>query len=525
MLQQPSTVLCATRDIPTTGLAEFATRCARSLQAGARLLTLYGHPEPGRAPDAVCVTAVFQAGETTDSAEALLEPDGAIGASATTGALTVVRAHASAGETYPALSSQFPAAQSYERELWEQTGVVPQGHPWLEPIRFEGARQERMGEYPFFSVRGQAVHEVGVGPIHASVIEPGHFRFMCLGEQVQHLEIQLGYQHRHVEALLLQRPPWLLTPLVESICGDAAVAYAWGHCAAIEALAEMETGPTLDLQRGVALELERIAMHVAALGGLATDLAFLQGGGSYGRLRTAIINATQRICGNRFGRGWLRPGRARGLDAAQRADLQQVLAAFAQDFGQVNALLLHSLGVAARLKGVGVVRRTAAQDLGLCGLVARASGVATDVRSQAPGGLYADFPMPLLIEEGGDCWARMRLRMREVQASLHWLHEVLAQPAWDLGEASATASAQAISDPGPAGLRPDAWCLTRIEGARGPVLQLLETDARGAMLHYKVQDPSLPNWFGLAMALRDNAISDFPICNKSFDLSYCGNDL
>jgi Ni,Fe-hydrogenase III large subunit len=449
-------------------------------------------------------------------------PDAATG-------LSVLRASAQAGAHYPALTPRFPAAQALERELWEQTGVVPDGHPWLKPIRFEGARQQRMGEYPFFSVRGQEVHEVGVGPIHASVIEPGHFRFMCLGEQVHHLEIQLGYQHRGVEGLLLRRPPRALAPLVESICGDSAVAYAWAYCAAIEALSDQPLPAPMDVLRGVALELERIAMHLATLNGLATDIAFLQGGGSYGRLRTAIINATQRCCGNRFGRGWLRPGFTRTLDAAQRADLQQTLMAFQKDFTEINALMTGSLSVAARFKGVGVVSAVAAQELGLQGLVARASGLGLDVRSQLPGPVYSAHQIPLATESSGDCWARMLLRMREVQLSVQWLQSVLAGPA--LAEpvtaepgAQTTALSVATQADSPA-LRPNALCVSVVEGARGPVLQVLETGAQGELLHYKVADPSLPNWFGLAMALRENAISDFPICNKSFDLSYCGNDL
>jgi Ni,Fe-hydrogenase III large subunit len=495
--------------MPTTTLAEFAARCLDKLQAGEQLLTLHGRPEPlrgtstdtARSAEGLCVTAVFQS------------------VAGTPGSLSVLRAHATRGESYPALTPRFPSAQSHERELWEQTGLVPEGHPWLKPMRFEGARQQHMGDYPFFSVHGQGVHEVGVGPIHASVIEPGHFRFMCLGEQVHHLEIQLGYQHRGVEALLLRRPPWALTPLVESICGDSAVAYAWGHCAAIEALAGLSTALELDVLRGIALELERIAMHVATLNGLATDIAFLQGGGTYGRLRTAIINATQRICGNRFGRGWLRPGTARGMDTAQRAELAQTLTDFARDFAQINSLMCTSLSVAARFKGVGVVSAKVAHELGLFGLMARASGVAKDARAQLPGRLYAAYPLLTVTEQGGDCWARMLLRMREVDASVQWLLAVLAEPGLDLSGPFVQPSAQAPA------LRPNALCVSLIEGTRGPVLQVLETDAQGSLLHYKVQDPSLPNWFGLAMAVRECGISDFPICNKSFDLSYCGNDL
>jgi Ni,Fe-hydrogenase III large subunit len=494
-------LLCETRNFPQVSLADLATQSMTRLAAGERLLALFGRPDADYGSDDLCLTAVFQSAPGLPST------------------LSVLRAQARVGQGYPALTLQFPAAQSLERELWEQTGLVPEGHPWLKPIRFEGTRQLHMGDYPFFSVRGQAVHEVGVGPIHASVIEPGHFRFMCLGEQVQHLEIQLGYQHRGVEALLLGRAPLALTPLVESICGDSAVAYAWGHCAAIEALAGLSTPQEREVLRGVALELERIAMHLAALGGLATDIAFLQGGGTYGRLRTAIINATQRICGNRFGRGWLRPGRARGLDAAQRAELTQTLTAFAPDFAQINALMLGSLSVAARFKDVGLVNTLAAQELGLCGLVARASGVATDARAQWPGRLYTKFPMPTAIEQGGDCWARLRLRMREAEASVQWLLGVLAEPALDW-----TSQPGRPAEFAPA-LQPNSLCVALIEGARGPVLQALETDAQGSLLHYKVQDPSMANWFGLAMALRDTAISDFPICNKSFDLSYCGNDL
>jgi Ni,Fe-hydrogenase III large subunit len=334
---------------------------------------------------------------------------------------------------------------------------------------------------------------------------------------VQHLEIQLGYQHRGVEALLLQRPPLALTPLVESIAGDTSIAYAWGYCAAIEALSGVVLAPPVERVRAVALELERIAMHLVALTGLATDIAFLQGGATYGRLRTAIINATQRMCGNRFGRGWLRPGGVRhGLDAPRRQDLADTLADFARDFAEVNALMLAARSVRARLQGTGSVATQVARELGLVGLVARASGVAVDSRHELPGRLYRDHPLALLTEDDGDCLARLRLRMREIDESLRWLQQLLG----DTASEPATEAPVAL---GP--LQPHMLCVSVREGFRGPVVQALETGAEGRLLHYKVQDPSLLNWFGLALAVRDNEISDFPICNKSFDLSYCGNDL
>jgi Ni,Fe-hydrogenase III large subunit len=493
-MNEPLLLLPAREPAPLA-LAPWAEACHAALDAGERLVMLYGQPDG----DAFVLTAVLQ-------------PPGA--------GLRALRAHAPRGAGYPALTARHPAAQSHERELWEQTGpngITPEGHPWLKPVRFEGARQQRMDEYPFFTVRGPSVHEVGVGPIHASVIEPGHFRFMCHGERVQHLEIQLGYQHRGVESLLPQRPPLALAPLVESVAGDSSIAYAWGYCAAVEALAGATIAPEAERVRGIGLELERIAMHLAGLTGLATDIAFLQGGATYGRLRTAIINATMRLCGSRFGRGWLRPGGVRhAIDDERRRDLLATLAAFATDLAEVNALVLGARSVRARLQGVGAVSARAALDLGLVGHAARASGVSVDARVDLPGWLYTVHPVTPQVQHEGDCWARMRVRMREIGESLRWLDTLLADPAIDLAPVA----------PLPLGpLKTETLCISVREGFRGPVVQAYETDGEGRLRHAKLQDPSLPNWFGLALAVRDNEISDFPICNKSFDLSYCGNDL
>lgn len=482
-----------TRELAPLALADWAVACADALAAGDRVLSLFGR----KADDAqVVVSAVLLRAA---------------------GGLEILRGSGPVAGGYPSLTARFPAVQVLERELWEQTGLVPHGHPWLKPVRFEGERQRRLHEYPFFPVRGQEVHEVGVGPIHASVIEPGHFRFMCHGEQVHHLEIQLGYQHRGVEALMLQRPPQALAPLAETIAGDTSIAHAWACCAAVEALAGVQLAPEVELVRGIALELERIAMHLVAITGLATDIAFLQGGATYGRLRTAIINATMRVCGSRFGRGWLRPGGVRhGITPELRADLLKTLAAFSRDFTEVNELMLAARSVRSRFQGVGVVSRQAALDIGLQGLAARACGVTIDTRASLPGRLYERHPAEVLTEPGGDCWARLVLRMREIDASLRWLHAALSADDVQLDGPALQA---------PNRLYPDTLCVSVREGFRGPVLHALETGPDGRLLHCKVQDPSLLNWFGLALAVRDNEISDFPICNKSFDLSYCGNDL
>ncbi len=291
--------------------------------------------------------------------------------------------------------------------------------------------------------------------------------------------------------------------------------------------------------------MERLAIHLATLNGLATDIAYLQPAGTYGRLRTAIINASQRVSGNRFGRGWIRPGAAKPIGDALRQDLLTILRAFLPHFQQVNALLRTSRSAQARFQGVGVVSTQAARELGLTGVVARASGLALDLRHALPGDFYAQYPTQPLAHTSGDCWARTLQRMNEAESSAQWLIDRLSDGALDLASApdphaarvcthdhrqpaagvQTTKSTAGNYAPSGCTLQANTLCVSLVEGVRGPVMLALESDSAGQLIHAKVQDPSLANWFGLAWALRNQAISDFPICNKSFDLSYCGNDL
>lgn len=473
---------------PPLEAAAFLDEVRARVARGERPLTLFGRPDGG----AVVVTAALAGLE----------------------GLAVVRGAFDPARSYPALTRDLAAFQAFERELFEQTGLVPRDHPWLKPVRSPSGAPP-MEDYPFFRLEGKEVHEVGVGPIHAGVIEPGHFRFMCLGEVVHHLEIQLGYQHRGVEALLLGRPPQRLAQVVESVAGDTVVANATAYARAIEALAGAPARPDAERVRAVGLELERIAMHLASLTGMCNDVAFLPGSSTYGRLRTAAINATQRLCGNRFGRGWVRPGGVRaGLGRGEREWLREALAAMARDLALVDDLTLSSRTVRHRLEGTGVVAPDLAARLGLVGMAARASGQPIDLRTTHPDRVFAARPVPMAVEPGGDCLARLRVRVREVDASVRWLQATLEHD----GDAAA-----GVVEPGP--LEARALVVSAVEGWRGEVVHCLETDAQGGLVHYKVQDPSLVNWFGLAQAVRGNAISDFPICNKSFDLSYCGSDL
>jgi Ni,Fe-hydrogenase III large subunit len=477
-------------ELPPREAREWAGEIRSALGRGERLVSLFGRAAGG---DGVILTAVLQDER---------------------GALSVLRGTTTREQGYHTLTRDFPAAQCFEREVHEQLGVRIADHPWLKPLRFEGKNLRKMKEYPFYKLNGKEVHEVAVGPIHAGVIEPGSFRFMCLGETVHHLEIQLGYQHRGAEALLLRGEPKSLTPLVETIAGDTSIAHAWAYCGAIEALADLEPEEEVDASRAAGLELERIAMHLAGLAGLSADIGFQQGAATYGRLRTTAINTSMRLCGSRFGRGWLRPGGSQAaMDDSLAGIVRANLALVAEDIAVINACFLEALTVRHRLQGVGVVTKQQALELGLVGPAARASGVALDQRVFGAGS-YARLPVTTSVEETGDCWARARLRIREIDRSLQWLTAALDQ-----------FSAFKPVRRSVGGLAPGRLAVSLCEGWRGEVVHCLETDGEGRLLHYKVQDPSLRNWFGLALALRGNEISDFPICNKSFDLSYCGNDL
>jgi Ni,Fe-hydrogenase III large subunit len=487
-----SVLTCRTevRQIPVLEYGAWRAELLARLQAEYRLVTLYGQ----RHGDDVTITAVFIGRERS---------------------LSISRTVVNVGSGYRELTSELPALHCFERELAEQTGLHMADHPWLKPIRSQGRREFAMSAYPYYRVEGKEVHEVAVGPIHAGVIEPGSFRFSCFGEQVHHLEIQLGYQHRGVERRLLEGEPCSLAPLVETIAGDTSVGHAWAYCAAIENLAECEIGLEVDVGRALALELERVAMHLAGLSGLAADIGLLQGATTYGRLRTTVINTSMRLCGSRFGRGALRPGGVRmllgqGLAKEVSANVELVR----KDLGPINDLFLTARTVQHRLRGVGILTTTQANELGAVGLAARASGLRLDHRSHAQEGAYQLLRIHPAVLMDGDCFSRARVRIEEIGASLAWIAAVLEryadwqQPLQALGE-----------------LAPNQLVVAVVEGFRGEIVHCLETGEAGALRHYKVQDPSLRNWLGLALAVRGNEISDFPICNKSFDLSYCGSDL
>jgi Ni,Fe-hydrogenase III large subunit len=437
------------------------------------------------------------------------------------GRLGVVRASVPENRRYPALSSELPQAQAFERELFEDHGVHPQGHPWLKPLRRHvdleakaGRGSPRVQPHPFFRVDGPGVHEVAVGPVHAGIIEPGHFRFQCHGETVLHLEIQLGYQHRGAEALLLGSPPARRLVIAESIAGDTSIGHALAHCGVIEALADTEAPLYAQSIRGIALELERLSNHVGDLGALCNDVGYLPGAAWFGRLRGEFLNLLMEASGNRFGRGLMKLGGIRfGLSSEQKREFLARLAKAEQDLRETADLTFGESSVCSRFEQTGVVTREAAESLGLVGPVARASGCDRDVRRDHPSGIFRFVHIPVALVESGDVMARALVRLLEAQRSMTFLREQLAELPEEAGSVDMPA------------LRPERLVVSMVEGWRGELVHVATTSADGQLVGYKIVDPSFHNWFGLAIAMRGNQISDFPLCNKSFNLSYAGHDL
>jgi Ni,Fe-hydrogenase III large subunit len=429
--------------------------------------------------------------------------------------------------SFSSLTPQCPQLQLFEREIAEQYGMLAQGHPWFKPVRFHAVPQggsdpwqRDPGQHPapgdmqYYQVEGEEIHEVAVGPVHAGVIEPGHFRFQCFGEKVLHLEISLGYQHRDIEQLLAGGPHAASPCKVETIAGDTTIGHMTAYAQALEALAGVQISGRARQIRAIALELERLANHVGDFGALAADVGFLPTSAFCGRLRGDYLNMSAALCGSRFGRGLVRPGGVLfDIESPRQQRLLQHLTEVAAHTDGALGLFFNAPSVLGRLEGVGVVSFEDAQALGLVGVAGRACGLDCDVRRHYPLPFSEAGAHEAITESTGDVFARAKVRQREVQAA----HDFLRQELKQLG------GGELMTDLG--SLAPSTLAVSLVEGWRGQIAHVAITDREGRLSRYKVVDPSFFNWNGLAMALRNEEISDFPLCNKSFNLSYCGFDL
>ncbi len=496
--------------VPSLPPEEFRRRVVESIQSGWRLVSYFGGQGSPENPDAsvelVAVLADDFEGRLVVAATTLTGPQ----------------------PRSPSITPDATQAHLFEREIAEQFGVRFDGHPWPKPVRFaepfsrslakeaRATPAPRVGITEFFRMEGEEIHEVAVGPVHAGVIEPGHFRFQCHGEHVFHLEISLGYQHRGVEEAARGGPTKLTLHQIETAAGDTTSGHAFAYCQNLEALAGVTPPPRAQALRGIALELERLANHSGDLGALAGDVGYLPTASFCGRLRGDFLNATAAICGNRFGRSLFVPGGMRfDLSATEAADLREGLATAGEELAAAIDLLWRSPSVMARFEGTGALRPDDCLDLGLVGVAARACGVERDVRQDHPTGIYQFAHIPVAVAHGGDVLSRAFVRSLEIKRSLEFIRERLGGlPEGGVGDRL-----------GIDRLAPDRIAVSLVEGWRGEVCHVATTDARGRFARYKLTDPSFHNWLGLAIAMREQQISDFPLLNKSFNLSYSGHDL
>lgn len=440
------------------------------------------------------------------------------------------------GESYPDLTPLFPAAARMQRALFDLLGMVAADaedqRPWLNhgrwprdhfPLRRENSGQEQgqqqfnteLTPYPFVLVEGDGVHEIAVGPVHAGVIEPGHFRFSVVGEKVLRLEQRFGYPHKGIDKLFIGASIAHGARLAGRVCGDTSVAFTWAYCMAAEAASACTVPARADSLRALLLERERVANHLGDLGALGNDAGFALGLSHFTRLKEDWVRLNFQLFGHRFMMDCVIPGGvAIELDAAGGAAL---LAQCERVEAEVTALRQiydgHS-GLQDRFIGAGCVTPELAAELGLCGLVGRASGQAWDARAGLARGPYAQLGAGMATQQGGDVAARVAVRFDEIAESLRLLQGIVRNlPAASLAPPGKLAAACASLGTG--------W----VEGFRGAVFVALETDEQGTILRCHCHDPSWHNWPVLQHAIMGNIVPDFPLINKSFGLSYAGADL
>ncbi len=433
---------------------------------------------------------------------------------------------------FKSITPHIHAAQWYEREIRDMFGLIPQGHPDLRrlirhehwpkgthPLKkdfpWDRTLGRQQGDYRFRHIEGEGVFEVPVGPIHAGIIEPGHFRFSVAGEPIMQLEVRHFWKHRGIEKLFEQQRLADAVPLAERVSGDTTIGHSLAYCQAVETLLRVDVPRRARYLRSLFLELERLHNHLGDVGAICNDTAYALAHAHCGRMKERIMQLNDRVTGSRFLRDTMTVGGVtRDITAQQRGEIVDVLDQIEKDFSELESIIFANASLTDRLETTGVLTERIAWDHGVIGVVGRASGIDQDVRRDRPFAAYDEIRPKVALYRYGDVRARLRVRMDEIHDSIRLIREIrLKLP-----------DGPTAGEPGHEP-RPGDWALSAVEGWRGEILYFIMAGEDGRIHRCKVRDPSFVNWPAIQWAVVGNIIPDFPLINKSFNLSYAGNDL
>jgi len=450
------------------------------------------------------------------------------------GGYLVLRTRVAAGERLASHAPRYPAADRPERHAHDLTGIelanAPDDRRWTRhqawsehefPLQPEfpaapgPARQTPPDtEYPFARARGHGIVEIPVGPVHAGIIEPGHFRFQAVGESILNLEQRLGYVHKGIEKLAVGRDPISLARLAGRVSGDSTVAHTWAACQALERAAGLEVPPRVQWLRAIMAERERVANHLGDIGAICNDVGFAFAQYQLTRIKEQLVRASEAAFGHRFMMDRIVPGGvACDLDAPRIDAMMLEVAELSREAAEIVIRLEDSESLEDRLMTTGRLAPDQAARLGVVGYVGRASGRAFDVRRHAPYAPYQRFSFAVPTYRAGDVAARARIRAEEISESLGLIGELLRS----LPDADRVRPFPPIGAP----------CegLGIVEGWRGEIVTYVQLGPEGSITRFFPRDPSWLLWPALELMIQDNIVPDFPVCNKSVNASYSGHDL
>ena len=432
---------------------------------------------------------------------------------------------------FPSLTKNFVPAYRFERQMRSLMGVIPVGHPdprpWIKhedwpedawPLRKNFDPSQTMpkvsGEYSFIRADGEGVYEIPVGPVHAGIIEPGHFRFQAMGEDILNLEEKLGYVHKGIEKRFEAFSWGEGARLAGRVSGDTTVAHSLAYCRAVESMSGCHVPDRASWLRAVMLERERIANHLGDLGAICNDVAFTFLMYQFSRLKEIILRTNHRLFGHRFMMDRVIPGGvAVDLEPEGIKEILSELDWLSKEFERLVIIYDENSSLEDRVRDAGILTPDAARELEVVGFVARASGQGLDCRIQNPFPPYDQIVPKIKVLKSGDVHARAWVRVEEIRDSVRLIHEMLNT--LPDGEIKSR-----IDEP-----PPGRSGFAVVEGWRGEIVYWLQSGPRGEVNRCMVRDPSSVNWLALEQAIHENIVPDFPLCNKSFNQSYSGNDL